>query len=46
MRDVPGPERGAARGGLAGALPPAGPDDRDALFVRLLRRMLPAMLTG
>ncbi|MGW8489569.1 TetR/AcrR family transcriptional regulator [Streptomyces sp. NPDC055886] len=30
----------------AGAPPTAGPDDRDALFVRLLRRVLPAMLTG
>ncbi|MFB8144584.1 hypothetical protein [Streptomyces parvus] len=28
----------------AGAPPPAGPADRDALFVRLLRRLLPAML--
>ncbi|MFE6772485.1 TetR/AcrR family transcriptional regulator [Streptomyces fimicarius] len=30
----------------AGAPPTAGADDRDALFVRLLRRVLPAMLTG
>ncbi|MBM7058883.1 TetR/AcrR family transcriptional regulator [Streptomyces durocortorensis] len=30
----------------AGAPPTAGPGDRDALFVRLLRRVLPAMLTG
>ncbi|MFJ6613229.1 TetR family transcriptional regulator [Streptomyces sp. NPDC091289] len=30
----------------AGAPPAAGPADRDALFVRLLRRLLPAMLTG
>ncbi len=30
----------------AGAPPTAGPDDRDALFVRLLRQVLPAMLTG
>ncbi|MFJ6515151.1 TetR/AcrR family transcriptional regulator [Streptomyces sp. NPDC091406] len=30
----------------AGAPPTAGPDDRDALFVRLLRRVVPAMLTG
>ncbi|MGW1221688.1 hypothetical protein ACWD6O_05275 [Streptomyces californicus] len=28
----------------AGAPPPADPADRDALFVRLLRRLLPAML--
>lgn len=30
----------------AGAPPTADPDDRDALFVRLLRQVLPAMLTG
>lgn len=30
----------------ADAPPTSGPDDRDALFVRLLRRVLPAILTG